>query len=273
MPDADLERFHDGYRRHFDQALAEINGGRKRSHWMWFIFPQVAGLGTSPTAVHYAIRDRTEAEAFLRDPVLGPGYRTLVDAVWRQVIGAGVIAPRAVRPARRPQARLLAHPLRRCRQPARRRLDADRRPGQRDPRPGRDAGSAAMRHHTTIPRPAMLDPDTAPLDELDRELAQLQRQLPDRQPRSRRARRPPGRHRRRHTRLVDRRPPRQVATPVRAQRNGGDPPTRSSRSSSARTGSASRHADEAAASGGDPGFVTPSPCDVHRRWRTMTKDR
>ena len=90
MPDADLERFHDGYRRDHDQALAEINGGRKRSHWMWFIFPQVSGLGTSPTAVHYAIRDRSEAEAFLRDPVLGPGYRALVDAVWQQVIGAGV---------------------------------------------------------------------------------------------------------------------------------------------------------------------------------------
>ena len=90
MPDADLERFHDGYRRHFDDALAEINGGRKTSHWMWFIFPQVAGLGTSPTAVHYAIRDRTEADSFVRDPVLGPGYRALVDAVWRQVIGSGV---------------------------------------------------------------------------------------------------------------------------------------------------------------------------------------
>jgi uncharacterized protein (DUF1810 family) len=90
MPDADIERFHDGYRRRFDDALAEINGGRKRSHWMWFIFPQVAGLGTSPTAVHDAIRDRAEADAFVRDPVLGPGYRALVDAVWRQVIGGGV---------------------------------------------------------------------------------------------------------------------------------------------------------------------------------------
>ena len=90
MPNADVQRFQDGYRRHFDDALAEINGGRKRSHWMWFIFPQVAGLGTSPTAVHYGIRDRAEADAFVRDPVLGPGYRTLVDAVWRQVVGSGV---------------------------------------------------------------------------------------------------------------------------------------------------------------------------------------
>jgi len=90
MPDADLERFHDGYRRHFDDALAEINGGRKTSHWMWFIFPQVAGLGTSPTAGRYAIRDRAEADAFVQDPVLGPGYRTLFDAIWRQAIGGGL---------------------------------------------------------------------------------------------------------------------------------------------------------------------------------------
>jgi uncharacterized protein (DUF1810 family) len=81
MPDADLEQFHDGYRRrYFDDAFAEINAGPKRSHWMRFIFPQVAGLGTSPTDAHYALRDRAEAEAFLRDSVLGPGYRTLVDA-------------------------------------------------------------------------------------------------------------------------------------------------------------------------------------------------
>ncbi len=90
MPDADLERFHDGYRRDYDQALSEINHGRKRSHWMWFIFPQVTGLGSSPTAAHYAIRNRAEAEAFLRDPILGPGYRTLVDVVWQQVIGGGI---------------------------------------------------------------------------------------------------------------------------------------------------------------------------------------
>jgi uncharacterized protein (DUF1810 family) len=90
MPDSDLERFHDGYRSDFDQALSEINRGRKSSHWMWFMFPQVTGLGSSPTAALYAIRDRAEAEAFLNDSALGPGYRTLVDAVWQQVIGRGV---------------------------------------------------------------------------------------------------------------------------------------------------------------------------------------
>ena len=93
MPATDLERFHDGYRDDFHQALSEINGGRKRSHWMWYIFPQIAGLGSSPTAAHYAIRNRAEAEAFLRDPLLGPGYRTLVDAVWQRVIGADSTIP------------------------------------------------------------------------------------------------------------------------------------------------------------------------------------
>jgi len=88
VSDVDLERFRDGYRRDLDRALAEINAGHKRSHWMWFIFPQVTGLGYSSTAAHYAIRDRAEAEAFLVDPVLGVGYRRLVDAVWQQVIRA-----------------------------------------------------------------------------------------------------------------------------------------------------------------------------------------
>lgn len=90
MADVDLARFRDGYARDLNRALAEIDAGRKRSHWMWFIFPQVAGLGSSSTAAHYAIRDRAEAEVFLADPILGPGYRRLVDAVWGQVIGGDV---------------------------------------------------------------------------------------------------------------------------------------------------------------------------------------
>lgn len=86
MAEVDLARFLDGYRGVFDQALSEIRRGRKRSHWMWFIFPQVAALGTSPTAVYYAIRDRAEADAFLTDPDLGVRYRQLVDSVWTQVV-------------------------------------------------------------------------------------------------------------------------------------------------------------------------------------------
>jgi uncharacterized protein (DUF1810 family) len=56
----------------YDQALAELNRGRKTSHWMWFVFPQVAGLGQSPTSKRYAISSLDEARAYLRHPVLGP---------------------------------------------------------------------------------------------------------------------------------------------------------------------------------------------------------
>ena len=56
----------------YEQALAEVRGGRKRSHWMWFIFPQIDGLGSSPMAKRYAIKSRAEAEAYLAHPVLGP---------------------------------------------------------------------------------------------------------------------------------------------------------------------------------------------------------
>src|SRR5215203_5046957 len=86
MADVELERFRDGYRLDFDEALAELNGGHKRTHWMWFMFPQIIGLGSSPTAATYAIRNRPEAEAFLRDPILGPAYRHLVHAVRQQVV-------------------------------------------------------------------------------------------------------------------------------------------------------------------------------------------
>ncbi len=56
----------------YRDAVAELRAGRKRSHWMWFVFPQIAGLGSSPTARTYAIRDLAEARAYLAHPVLGP---------------------------------------------------------------------------------------------------------------------------------------------------------------------------------------------------------
>jgi uncharacterized protein (DUF1810 family) len=56
----------------YDQALAELRQGRKTSHWMWFVFPQVAGLGQSPESRRYAISSLAEAQAYLRHPVLGP---------------------------------------------------------------------------------------------------------------------------------------------------------------------------------------------------------
>ena len=67
----DLIRFLDAQQESYAIALREIKAGRKQSHWMWFIFPQIDGLGSSPTARHYAIKSRAEAAAYLRHPVLG----------------------------------------------------------------------------------------------------------------------------------------------------------------------------------------------------------
>ncbi len=70
--DFDLERFVTAQRGTYDAALAELGAGRKRGHWMWFVFPQIAGLGFSSTAQHYAISGLDEARAYLAHPVLGP---------------------------------------------------------------------------------------------------------------------------------------------------------------------------------------------------------
>jgi uncharacterized protein (DUF1810 family) len=56
----------------YTRALSELRGGRKLSHWMWFVFPQIAGLGRSPMAARYAISGLDEARAYLAHPVLGP---------------------------------------------------------------------------------------------------------------------------------------------------------------------------------------------------------
>lgn len=73
MPDPfDLARFVDAQSEVWRAVVAELTAGRKRSHWMWYVFPQVAGLGTSPMAQRFAISSRAEAEAYLADPVLGP---------------------------------------------------------------------------------------------------------------------------------------------------------------------------------------------------------
>ena len=68
----DLERFIQAQRNVYEQALAEIRTGRKRSHWMWYIFPQYAGLGSSAISQLYAIKGLEEAQAYLHHPVLGP---------------------------------------------------------------------------------------------------------------------------------------------------------------------------------------------------------
>ncbi len=71
LPEISLQRFLDAQATAYPQALAEIEAGRKRSHWMWFIFPQIQGLGFSEISRHYAIRDAAEAVAYLKHPVLG----------------------------------------------------------------------------------------------------------------------------------------------------------------------------------------------------------
>jgi uncharacterized protein (DUF1810 family) len=67
-----LNRFVQAQEHDYDQALSEIRAGRKRSHWMWYVFPQFTGLGSSPTSMHYAIKSVQEAAAYLAHPVLGP---------------------------------------------------------------------------------------------------------------------------------------------------------------------------------------------------------
>lgn len=71
----DLARFVSAQEGTFTQALTELRAGRKRSHWIWFVFPQVAGLGSSPMARRYAIASLDEARAYLAHPLLGPRLR------------------------------------------------------------------------------------------------------------------------------------------------------------------------------------------------------
>ena len=77
----DLDRFVAAQDGIYETALAEIRGGRKRSHWMWFVFPQLAGLGSSATAQHFAIRGLEEARAYLAHPILGARLLECAEAV------------------------------------------------------------------------------------------------------------------------------------------------------------------------------------------------
>ncbi len=73
MPDQyDLQRFVSAQEPVYDQVCAELRAGRKTSHWMWYVFPQVVGLGFSGMSQRYAIGSRAEAQAYLAHPVLGP---------------------------------------------------------------------------------------------------------------------------------------------------------------------------------------------------------
>ena len=76
-----LQRFVDAQRDTFETALAELRAGRKQTHWMWFIFPQLAGLGSSSTARYYAISSVAEARAYLEHPLIGPRLLACIDAI------------------------------------------------------------------------------------------------------------------------------------------------------------------------------------------------
>lgn len=77
MGSYDLGRFERAQRGVYETALLEIRAGRKRTHWMWFVFPQVIGLGLSETSVFYAIGSLDEAKAYLAHPVLGTRLREI----------------------------------------------------------------------------------------------------------------------------------------------------------------------------------------------------
>jgi uncharacterized protein (DUF1810 family) len=76
----DLDRFAQAQVGDYERALAEVRGGRKRSHWMWYVFPQYDGLGFSPTSQRYAIKSLAEARAYLGHPVLGPRLVEIAEA-------------------------------------------------------------------------------------------------------------------------------------------------------------------------------------------------
>ena len=77
----DLDRFIVAQSLTYEAALAELRAGAKRSHWMWFVFPQFAGLGSSSMAVRYAVRSLDEARAYVRHPVIGSRLRECVEAM------------------------------------------------------------------------------------------------------------------------------------------------------------------------------------------------
>lgn len=78
-----LNRFVQAQKGDYEQALSEIRAGRKRTHWMWYVFPQITGLGSSSMAKQYAIKSIAEAQAYLDHPILGPRLRECAEAMLR----------------------------------------------------------------------------------------------------------------------------------------------------------------------------------------------
>jgi uncharacterized protein (DUF1810 family) len=80
-----LERFVDAQEKTYKAALSELKAGRKTGHWIWWIFPQLKGLGTSHNSTIYGLNDDAEAEAYLQHPILGQRYCDCVHAVYMQL--------------------------------------------------------------------------------------------------------------------------------------------------------------------------------------------
>jgi len=91
MTDPDLIRFVDAQGPVHDRALMELTAGRKRTHWMWFVLPQLAGLGSSEMARRYAIQDLAQARRYLADPVLGARLREAVRVMNGQPAGRSAL--------------------------------------------------------------------------------------------------------------------------------------------------------------------------------------
>ena len=86
----DLERFVQAQAADYDRALSELRDGEKRSHWMWYIFPQIEGLGNSPMSLRYSIKSAAEALAYLGHPVLGPRLQECA-AVVHSIVGRSAL--------------------------------------------------------------------------------------------------------------------------------------------------------------------------------------
>ena len=85
-----LERFVQAQEKSYAGALAELKAGRKTGHWIWWIFPQLRGLGTSHNSTFYGLADEAEARAYLQHPVLGARYRECLAAVCQHLCQGGV---------------------------------------------------------------------------------------------------------------------------------------------------------------------------------------
>ncbi|WP_193179752.1 DUF1810 domain-containing protein [Nisaea sediminum] len=81
MTDEDLRKFVEAQERDYERALGELRAGRKTSHWIWYVLPQLRELGRSQRALHYGITGLEQARRYLADPVLGPRLRVCVEAV------------------------------------------------------------------------------------------------------------------------------------------------------------------------------------------------